>query len=149
MHFATFICDFLVKPTSGTGLLGSRTLNTFASTTQALFRESFKKLGQQRLYWRRRGEYVQRRVCFVNVQSSLHSNVVFSLCARMGNAACIICIMWNSFSVCGHMDNAAYIIFIMWNSISGLDACYHFWFNISCGVAVTVIIHQKKYQVTF
>ena len=43
MHFATFICDFLVKPTSGTGLLGSRTLNTFASTTQALFRESFKK----------------------------------------------------------------------------------------------------------
>ena len=58
-------------------------------------------------------EYVQRRVCFVNVQSSLHGNVVFSVCARMGNAA--------------------YIIFIMWNSISHLDAWYHLLFNISCG----------------
>ena len=27
------------------------------------------KLGRQRSYWRRRGEYVQRRVCFVNIQS--------------------------------------------------------------------------------
>ena len=53
-------------------------------------------------------EYVQRRVCFVNVQSSLHLNVVFSLCACMGYAACII--------------------FIMWNSISGLEAWYNFRF---------------------
>ena len=45
------------------------------------------------------------------------------------------------------MGNAAYIIFIMWNSISGLDAWYHFRFNISCGVAVTVRSHQKKNQV--
>ena len=46
-------------------------------------------------------EYVQRRVCFVNVQSSLPENVVFYVCARMGNAV--------------------YIIFIMWSSISGLN----------------------------
>ena len=32
-------------------------------------------------------EYVQRPVCFVNVQSSLHENVVFSVCALMDNAA--------------------------------------------------------------
>ena len=63
--------------------------------------------------------YVHRYVCFVNIQSPLHENV----CARIGNAA--------------------YIIFIMWNSISGLEAWYHFRFNISCGVTVTVS-HQKK-----
>ena len=74
-------------------------------------------------------EYVQRRVCFVYVQSSLPENVIFSVCARM--------------------YNAAYIIFIMWNSISGLDAWYYFRFNISCGVAVMVRSHQKKYLVTF
>ena len=74
-------------------------------------------------------EYVQRRVCFVNVQSYLHENVIFSVCVLM--------------------CNAAYVISIMWNSISGLDACYHFRLNISCGVAVTVRSHQKKYQVTF
>ena len=73
-----------------------------------------------------KAEYVQRRVCFVNVQSSLHENVVFSVCVRM--------------------DNAAYIIFIMWNSISGLDAWYHFWFNISCGVAVKGKGHRKKFR---
>ena len=28
----------------------------------------------------------------------LHENVVFSFCARMGNAMYIICIMWNSIS---------------------------------------------------
>ena len=67
-------------------------------------------------------EYVQRRVCFVNVQSSLHENVVFSVSALMGNAV--------------------YIIFIMWNSLSCLDASYHFRFNISCGMAVTVRSHQ-------
>ena len=74
-------------------------------------------------------EYVQRRVRFVNVQSSLHEHVVFS--------------------VCGRMCNAAYFILIVWNSISGLDACYHFRLNISCEVAVTVGSHPKKYQVTF
>ena len=72
-----------------------------------------------------KAEYVQRRVCFINVQSSLPENVVFSVCAYMGNAA--------------------YIIFIMWNSMSCLDAWYHIQFNISCcGVAVTVRSHQKK-----
>ena len=45
------------------------------------------------------------------------------------------------FSVCARMDNAAYIMFIMWNSISGEDAWYHFRFKISCGVAVTVRSH--------
>ena len=44
-------------------------------------------------------EYVQCPVSFVNVQLSLHENVVFSVGAL----------------------NAAYIIFIMWNSISGLE----------------------------
>ena len=46
-------------------------------------------------------EYVQHHARFVNVQSSLPKNVVFSVCFRMGNAA--------------------YIIFIMWSSISGLN----------------------------
>ena len=50
-------------------------------------------------------------LCCVNVQSSLHENVVFSVFASM--------------------DNAAYIIFIMWNSISRLDAKYHF--QLWCG----------------
>ena len=77
----------------------------------------------------RKAEYVQRRVRFVNVQSSLHENVVFSVCA--------------------HMCSAAYVIFIMWNSISGLDTCYHFRLNISCGVAATVGGHPKKHQVNF
>ena len=48
------------------------------------------------------------------------------------------------FSVYARMCNAAYGIFIMWNSIFGLDACYHFQLNISCGVAVTVRSHQKN-----
>ena len=43
-------------------------------------------------------------------KSSLHENVVFSICARMGNAT--------------------HIISIMWNSISSLDACYHFPFSL-------------------
>ena len=55
---------------------------------------------------------------------SLPENVVFSGGARMGNAA--------------------YIIFIMWNSMSGLDTCYNFRFNISCGVAVMRRSHQNK-----
>ena len=67
-------------------------------------------------------------MCIVNVQSSLHENVVFSVCA--------------------HMGNAAYIILIMRNSISGLDNWYHFRFNISCGVAVMVRGHKKN-QVIF
>ena len=82
------------------------------------------QLVRQRSYWRRSGENVQRCVCFVNIQSSLHENVV---------GAC--------------MGNAAYIIFIMWNSISGLAAWYHFRFNISCGVAVKVRSHQEKFDV--
>ena len=77
----------------------------------------------------RKAEYVQRRVCFVNVQSSLHENVVFSICACM--------------------CNAAYVMLFMWNFISGFDTCYHFRLNISCGVAVTVRSHHTKYQVTF
>ena len=51
--------------------------------------------------------------------------------------------------VCACMCSAAYVIFIMWNSISGLDTCYHFRLNISCGVAVTVGGHPKKHQVNF
>ena len=60
------------------------------------------KLVRQGLYWRRSGEYVQRHVCFVNIQSSLHDNVNFSVFVCLGNAA--------------------YIIFIMLNSISSLEA---------------------------
>ena len=41
----------------------------------------------------RKVEYVQRRVCFVNVQLSLQENVVFFVCARMGDAMYIIFIM--------------------------------------------------------
>ena len=63
-------------------------------------------------------------VCFVNIQSSLHENVVVSVCACL--------------------SNALYIIFIMLNTISGLDAWYRFRFNISCGVAVTVRGHTKN-----
>ena len=61
--------------------------------------------------------------------SSLHENVVFFICARMGNAS--------------------YFIFIMWNTISGLDAWYYFRLNVSCGVAVTVRSHQIEFQVIF
>ena len=77
----------------------------------------------------RKGEYVQRHVCFVNVQSSLPENVVFSASARM--------------------DNAAYNIFIMWNSISCLSAWYYFRFNVSCGVAIIVRSRQIEFQVIF
>ena len=76
-----------------------------------------------------KAEYVQRRVCLVYLQLSLPENVVFSVCA--------------------HMGNAAYIIFIMGNSISGLESWNHFRFNISCGVAVKVRSHQEKFQVIF
>ena len=69
-----------------------------------------------------KAEYVQRRVCFVNVQLPLHENVVFCVCA--------------------HMGNAAYTMIILQNSISGLEAWYHFRFNISWGMAVTVRSHQ-------
>ena len=47
------------------------------------------------------------------------------------------------------MGNAACIIFIMWNSISGLEAWYHFQFNHSCGVAVIVRSYPEKFQVIF
>ena len=66
-------------------------------------------------------------MCLVNVQLSLHENVVFSVSVRI----------------------AAYVIFIMWNSISGLYTCYHFRLNISCGGAVTVRSHQKKISGNF
>ena len=46
----------------------------------------------------RKAEYVQRRVGFVNVQSSLHENDVFFVCACMDKAANIISIMWNFIS---------------------------------------------------
>ena len=46
----------------------------------------------------RKQEYVQRLLFFVNVQSSLHENVVFSVCARMFNAVSVISMMWNSIS---------------------------------------------------
>ena len=72
-------------------------IHTFGAKIQ-IMREKYHKV-----------EYVQRRVCFVNVQSALYENVVF-LFVRMGNAA--------------------YIIFIMWNSISGLEAWYHFRFPV-------------------
>ena len=69
-------------------------------------------------------------VCASSMYSCLcMQNVVFSISAR----TCI----------------AAYVIFIMGNSISGLDTCYHFRLNISCGVAVMVRSHQKKIQVIF
>ena len=74
-------------------------------------------------------EYIKRRVCIVNVQWSLHENVIFSVCAPMGNAV--------------------YIIFIIWKSISGWDAWYYFRLNISCGVAVRVRSHQQRFQVNF
>ena len=80
-------------------------------------------------------EYIQKHTAnpapcvLCQCTMSLHLNVVFFLCALMGNAACII--------------------FIMWNSISGLDTWYHFRFNISCGVAVMVRSHQEKFQVIF
>ena len=60
-------------------------------------------------------------ICKALRESSLHENVVFSVCA--------------------HMGNAAYILFIMWYSISSLDAWYYFRFNVSYGVAVTVRSH--------
>ena len=59
----------------------------------------------------RKAGYVQRRVCFINVQSSLHENIVFYAWARMGDAM--------------------YIKLITRSSISGLNAWYHFSFNIS------------------
>ena len=37
----------------------------------------------------RKAEYIQHHGCFVYVQSSLHENVILSVCARMGNAAYI------------------------------------------------------------
>ena len=76
---------------------------SFMGCSLALFRPFLSKDDLKKF---RKAEYVQRCVCFVNVQSSLHENIVFSVCVRM--------------------CNAVYAIFIMWNSISGLDTCYHF-----------------------
>ena len=68
-----------------------------------MFPETHDKLGPDRSIWKvihsmlrkkyHKAEYVQRCVCFVNVQSSLHENVVFSVCVRMCNAAYFIFIM--------------------------------------------------------
>ena len=106
--------------------------NCLTSPPSPISRETKKKMTATAVYGRaesrnlqRNMSIVQRPVCFVNVQLSLHENVVFSVCALM--------------------DNAAYIIFIMWNSISGLESWNHFRFNISCGLAVTVRSHQKRY----
>ena len=52
-----------------------------------------------------KAEYVERHVCFVYLELSLHQNVVFFVGACMGIAA--------------------YTRFIMRNSISGLDTWYH------------------------
>jgi len=99
-----------------------------------LGRQTDKQAGTP-MFWKKHGkkyrktEFVQDSVCFVNVQSSFHENVDFSVGARM--------------------DNATYIIFIMWNSISGLDAWYHFQFNISYGMAFTGTGHQQKNQMQF
>ena len=87
--------------------------------------EPFRRLQKREKNYKM--EYVQRRVCFGYVQSSLHENVVCSVCARMGNAT--------------------YIIFIMWSTISGLDTWYHFRLNVGCGVAVNVRSQQEKFQV--
>ena len=146
-------------------------------------RKEKKKEKKRKKY--RKAEYVQRCVCFVNVQSSFRENVIFSVCALMCNAAYVILIMWNYeisylsswdsnwhpnnflkdsctharakclnvrahvYTPCARVGNAAYIIFIMCNSISGLDAWYHFRFNVSYGVAVMVRSHQIKFQVIF
>ena len=56
----------------------------FLVSRKVSIREFLKKLVRQRSYWRRSGKYVQRRVCFVNIQSSLHENVIFSACACLG-----------------------------------------------------------------
>ena len=55
------------------------------------YRLSKIKLVRQRSWWRRSAEYVhvQDHVCFVNIQLSLHENVVFSVCVCMSNAAYI------------------------------------------------------------
>ena len=79
------------------------------------------KLVRQRSYWRRIGEYVQRHVCFDNIQSSLKENVIFSVCALCGQ-----CRIHHIY----HME-------------------FHFWFNIISGVAVRVKGHQQKNQVIF
>ena len=52
-------------------------------------------------------------------------------------------------SVSVRMGNAAYVISIIWNSIPGLKAWYHFMFNISCGMAIMVSSHEQKFQVIF
>ena len=70
--------------------------------------------------WRRSGECVQRRVRFVNIQSSLH----FCLCVY------VQCRVWYIYHVEFHFRL--------------LDTCYHFWLNISCGVVVMVRSHKKN-----
>ena len=50
--------------------------------------EPCRRLQKRQKY--RKAKYVQRPVCFVNLQSSLHENVVFSVCVRIGNATYIL-----------------------------------------------------------
>ena len=69
--------------------------------------------------------------------------------AAKRNMSSAVCALFMNSRLCMKMSSFLFVIFIMWNSISGLDACYHLRLNISCGVAVTVRSHQKKYQVTF
>ena len=97
-------CCIFTRVSQHTKVVQIITIMTYGCATVHMSRFT-KKLVRQRSYWRRSGNYVQRHVCFVNIQLSLHENVVFSVRARMGNTP--------------------YIIFIMWNSISGLDALYH------------------------
>ena len=108
------------------------------------------------------------RIGFCNKQARQKStNMLRLMCALLGQKKipqsricpapcvlrrCTVVFVWKCrhFCSCTHgQDNAAYIIFIMWNYISGLDAWYHFRFNISCGVAVTGKSHKKKILVIF
>ena len=68
---------------------------------------------------------------------------------RIGSAPCLLHQCTVVFSLCACIGNAMCIIFIMWNSISGLEDWYHFRFNNSHGVAVMVRSHQEKFQVIF
>ena len=67
-----------------------------------------------------------------------------SVCYSVGavwNMSSTVCASSIHSRLCMKMSS---IIFIMLNSISGLDAWYHFRFNISCGVAVMVRGHKKN-----
>ena len=80
----------------------------------------------------------------------------FSSCKFFRNMSSAVCASSMYSRLCMKMSSFLFVracavprIFIMWNSISGLDTCYHFRLNISCGVAATVKGHPKKHQVNF